>query len=929
MRFSTRTQNPYGSSNPCQSLAVARGIKVKNNLYKMNVRLYDGEMKENTREETLTVKEASPTWEAWHRRCGHLGYSSLQKMSDLNLLEGFCVDKQSSKPDCRACTEAKMSIKPYPKTQTRYNVLGLLTHMDVWGKYSIASIQGNQYFLLFVDDATRFTTVTFLKGKDEMSSKVKQYLAYLKTQGKTPWAIRVDRGKEFLNEAVQMWCCEQGIELQTTAGYSPAQNGVAERMNRTLGEMSRAMLSGQESPEFLWEPAVEHAAYVRNRAYTRALEGKTPYEAWFEKKPTVTGLREFGVPVWVLLQGQKATRKMLPKATRRTYVRYEDGPKAIKYYSAESRKILTSRNYRFLSLSSESDTPPEGIVVAPDILREGESREDAQPSSTDTQRIVSVNKRRREEEIDVNAPRKTCGKRPDYRHMNDPFSDEEEESGERSWISEEIAMNTENNVPKSLKEAKRSSEWHEWESAVRDELAQLLRKGTWKLVTKPDGAVPITNKWVFTKKYNKNGDLLKYKARLVVKGCAQRPGYDYDETYSPVVRLETIRVILALSISENLIIHQMDVKGAYLNGTLKETVYMNQPEGYEDETGRTCLLVKTLYGLKQAGREWNRELDDKLQKHRFTRLKSDPCAYVQGDKGKREIITVWVDDLLLFASSVQLCERMKKDLRSECEITDLGEPAKIIGIEITREKDTIMISQKQYVRNILMHEGLEWANPVAMPMDPNIQLEVNPDENEGNRSNSYAKLLGELQFLTNATRPDIAYAVNRLAAYTANPSLQHTTALKRILRYLAGTQNYGITYRRIEDENSFYGYSDAAYANTDDYKSTSGYVFIAGKGAITWRSKKQVTIALSSTEAEYVALSEAGREACWLRNLYEELGYQQKFPTLIRGDNDGSIAMAKNPLFHKRSKHIATHSRGVVSVDARPEAGGGGSTQRA
>ena len=195
------------------------------------------------------------------------------------------------------------------------------------------------------------------------------------------------------------------------------------------------------------------------------------------------------------------------------------------------------------------------------------------------------------------------------------------------------------------------------------------------------------------------------------------------------------------------------------------------------------------------------------------------------------------------------------------------------------------------------------------PLDPNIKLQPNPDGNEGNRSNSFARLLGELQYLANSTRPDLAFAVNRLAAYTANPSLQHVMALKRILRYLAGTKNLGITYSKASTDpnnsNYFSGFADAAYANHDDHKSTSGYVFSAAGGAITWKSKKQTTIALSSTEAEYVALSEAGREACWLRNLFEELGYPQENPILIKGDNDSSISMAKNQQFHSRSKHIA------------------------
>ena len=363
--------------------------------------------------------------------------------------------------------------------------------------------------------------------------------------------------------------------------------------------------------------------------------------------------------------------------------------------------------------------------------------------------------------------------------------------------------------------------------------------------------------------------------------------------------------MLALAALKDLKIQQMDVKGAYLNGKLKEKVYMRQPEGFDDLTGRVCLLIKTIYGLKQSGREWNKELDEKLKAKGYERLRSDPCAYIRRKGDDLEIITVWVDDLLLFASMDRLMQRMKDELHSLWEVTDIGEPTKIVGIEITRTEDSITISQTQYIEAILKREGMENANPVTMPMDPNMKLKPNPDGNEGSRSNSYARLLGELQFLANATRPDIAYAVNRLAAYTANPSLQHVGALKRILRYLAGTRTHGITYSKSPTTaNFFFGYADAAYANADDFKSTSGHVFIMAGGAITWRSKKQTTVALSSTEAEYSALSEAGREACWLRNLFDELGFPQLAPTLLKGDNDGSIAMAHNPQFHKRSKHI-------------------------
>jgi hypothetical protein len=251
---------------------------------------------------------------------------------------------------------------------------------------------------------------------------------------------------------------------------------------------------------------------------------------------------------------------------------------------------------------------------------------------------------------------------------------------------------------------------------------------------------------------------------------------------------------------------------------------------------------------------------------------------------------------------------MKSVINSEWDVTDLGEPAMIVGLEITRGDRSITISQKRYVESILEKEGMQRANPVATLLDPNVTLEPNPDGNKGDRSNSYVQLLGELQYLANASRPDIAYAVNRLAAYTANPSLQHTGALKRILRYLIGTKSYGITYsampHRNRNANLFHGHTDAAFGNTDNCKSTTGYVYTVGGGAITWMSKKQSVVALSSTDAEYVALSEAGREACWLRSLYHELGYDQMQATEIRCDNNGAITMACNPQFHKRAKHI-------------------------
>ena len=357
--------------------------------------------------------------------------------------------------------------------------------------------------------------------------------------------------------------------------------------------------------------------------------------------------------------------------------------------------------------------------------------------------------------------------------------------------------------------------------AIQNELTQFQQMGTCRLVNKPPNAIPIANKWTFIKKRNKIREVIKYKARLVAKGCAQWPGYDYVETYSPIVWMETIQAILVLVPLKGLKIQQMDIKGAYLNWQLKEKVYMQQPEGYEDTTGQICKLVKTLYGLKQSGHEWNREFDKKLKKFRFQHLRSDPCIYIKQDGDNLVIATVWVDNILLFASSDELMQQTKLDLCTEWVMTNLSEPTKIIGIEITQTENSITISQKLYIKSILEHEGLSEINSVGTPLDLNIKLRPNPDGNEGNWSHSFTRLLRELQYLANRTRPDIAFTVNRLAAYTANPSLQHVMALKQILWYLAGTINFGITYSKTSNHdnfNIFNGFSDAAHANHDDHK---------------------------------------------------------------------------------------------------------------
>jgi len=848
------------------------------------------------REQIYFTNTTTPqTWESWHRRYGHISISGLQTVLNKNLVDGFTVDRDSQIHDCVACIQAKQTHKPFPKKATSRSITpGELTHTDVWGPSRTTSLLGMRYNIVFIDDATRHGLTQQIKTKDETSSKIRQYLIFIQHQyGHKPKRVRIDQGREYLNNEFKNWCAEQGIQIEPTAPYSPSQNGVAERYNRTLAELARAMLIARNIPTYLWDHAINHAHYVRNRAYTRALPEKTPQEGWTGNRPNVSHFQEFGTAVWILREGQKLS-KLEPKSQKHIFIGFVDGSKAIKYYDTNTKQIKTSRNFHFEKLP-------------PNIQFEGEkecTQIEYQPGPNTNKQ--NQKRKQRDERDDDESPQRSKRPRiqPDYRLLNDPFADEPELAELVNDPEEEGILNSAEIInvahasltsedPQTLQEAKRAPEWPDWDDAIHTELKQHQQRKTWELTNIPPKRKPIKNKWVFVRKYDREGIVTKFKARLVAKGYSQIPGLDYFDTYSPVVRLETVRALLALATVEDWEIQQMDVKGAYLNGTLKEEIYMNQPDGYTDGTKRVCRLLKPLYGLKQSGREWYHELNIKFNKHGHHNLHADPCVFIRKTDEGITLITVWVDDLLAFASTVHLMEIAKKEISQMFEITDLGEPNKIVGIEITRDRahKTLTITQTGYIENILAKYNLQDANPVSTPMDPNIKLEPgDPDQN--NRSNEYASLIGSLMFLTVATRPDIAFAVNRLASFTANPKLSHWTAAKRVLRYLKGTKHLGIKFSKPEgpqtENTQFFGYCDASHANNHDRTSISDIVLLLAGAALISASRKQNTVALSTTEAEYICSSDIAREVKWLRNLFMEVGYPQHAPTIVYGDNLGA-----------------------------------------
>ena len=422
----------------------------------------------------------------------------------------------------------------------------------------------------------------------------------------------------------------------------------------------------------------------------------------------------------------------------------------------------------------------------------------------------------------------------------------------------------------------------------------------------PAGRKTVGCKWVFKEKVGADGNVDRYKARLVAQGFSQQYGLDYDETFSPVVRTESVHTLIALATQKNLLLNQMDVTTAFLNGILEEEVYMKQPEGFvvKGKEKMVCRLNKSIYGLKQSPRCWNAVLHEHLCKIGFTQSTSDPCIYTSD--GELTILAVFVDDILLATSSTSRLDEVKQAIARKFTVKDMGELKYFLGVTVDQKTNPAVIGlcQSAYTRKLLQKFKMDGAKPVATPVDTSQKLVKADDDSELFDKGLYQSAVGSLLYLAMWTRPDIAYAVGMVSKYCSKPSKEHWTAVKRIMHYLQGTVDYGLCYDK-GSHSKCTGYSDADWAgDIDDRRSTSGYVFSMSGGAISWRSKRQTCVSLSTAEAEYIALASAAQEAVWLQRLLQDMKAVPSRPMIINEDNQSAIALTKNPQFHGRTKHV-------------------------
>ncbi|RVW22637.1 Retrovirus-related Pol polyprotein from transposon TNT 1-94 [Vitis vinifera] len=603
--------------------------------------------------------------------------------------------------------------------------------------------------------------------------------------------IKATNGNETLHlRPFAKYLMECGIVPQYTMLGTPSQNGVAERRNRTLKDMVRSMISHSTLPESLWGEAIKTAVYILNRVPSKAV-AKTPYELWTSKKPSIRLLHVWGCPAEA--RPYKPNEKKLDSRIVSCYfVGYSERSRGFKFYDPSTRSFFEMGNAKFI--------------------------EDVELSGRELLRKVVF------EEESVNTP-----EIPPAQVM------------ESIQVHEEVTQQPQE--PQVQVPLRRST--RERRSTISDDYVVYLQEHEFDMGLEDD---PI-----LTKQDSKD-NIVRYKARLVAKGFTQKEDIDYKETFSPVSSNDSFRIIMALVAHYDLELHQMDIKTAFLNGSIDETIYMVQLENFESNNSKqlVCKLKRSIYGLKQASRQWYRKFDQVITSFGFKENTVDQCIYLKFSGRKFIILVLFVDDILLASSDVGLLHETKRFLSSKFDMKDLGDAYFVLGIQIYRDRSRgiLGLSQKAYIDKVLSRFGMSNCAPGDTPVAKGDKFSLhqcpkNELEKKDMERFPYASAIGSLMYAQVCMRPIIAYIVGMLGRYLSNPGMDHWKKAKRVIQYLQRTKDYMLTYRR-SSHLEIVGYSDSNFAGClDNRRSTSGYIFMVDGRAVSWKSVKQTLIASS------------------------------------------------------------------------------------
>ncbi|GJV05787.1 putative ribonuclease H-like domain-containing protein [Tanacetum coccineum] len=792
-----------------------------------------------------------------------------------------------------------------------------------------------------------------VKAWDETSGILQNFIRQIENQlNHRVKIIRSDNGTEFKNRDMLEFCGNKGIKQEYSNARTPQQNGVAERMNRTLIEAARTMLAdsllpttfytlsvlgkfdGKSDEGFLVGYSLNSKAYRVYNLVTKRVEVNL-HVNFLEDKPNVkrVGYRwMFDIDyltdsmnyIPVSLENQANPHAGASEVTNSA------GTSQTPYSNASEEKdedvelivvpsAVKNTKEKVESRTSSTNSKKEEILTEPQQEKKASSTD----TSEDNPKILAF--RRELEEIALKHLGTVSENSNQYiLHqilLGDPKSavqirsKVQQKSGAHALIIY-IQKQQRNNhkdqqhclfacflsqeEPKKIFEALQDDSWVQ---AMQEELLQFKLQQVWVLVDLPHGMKVIGTKWVYKNKRDERGVVVRNKARLVAQGYTQEEGIDYDEVFAPVARMEAIRLFLAIASFMRFIVYQMDVNSAFLYVTIDEEVYVSQPPGFvdPDHPKKVYKVVKALYGLHQAPRAWYATLSTFLEKHGYKRGTIDKTLFIKRDKKDIMLVQVYVDDIIFGSTKKSWCDEFEALMKSRFQMSSMGELTFFLGLQVKQNKEGIFISQDKYVAEILKKFDLVSVKTAITPMETKVAL-TKDEEAVDVDVHLYRSMIGSLMYLT-ASRPDIMFAVCVCSRFQVTPKTSHLNAVKRIFKYLKGKPNLGLWYPR-ESPFDLEAFSDSDYGGSNlDRKSTTGGCQFLGQRLISWQCKKQTIVATSTTEAEYVAAANCCGQVLWVQNQLLDYGFNF-MNTKIHIDNESTICIVKNPVYHSKTKHI-------------------------
>ena len=855
--------------------------------------------------EIVRKSEVDDVQDLWHDRLGHPAYTTLVRMQKQGTVTGLPVKMFSSTAWCDACGTAKLTSKPITKMTETHKLESEQPlekiHVDTIGPLPVGGAEKFCYILHVVDDYSRYRWAFCVSKKTAIPEVLVGWMKKIQrvTERKIK-NLKADMGTEFMNEKVANYCNAEGIVVDTSPPGVPQLNGAVERANRTLKEGLRSLLTAARLTKWYWPYAAKCATYLGNRLGTRTLpDFKSPFEVFWGKKPSVKHLRVFGAHGFAL--DGRPKRSLQNPGRPAMFLGYDTNKRAYMVKWLDTNVIGVARtgrwNERKLRGSFNHSTKPaecdlrEVLDMFPSNLASTEQEKITRKSTADEheegEMIPEQNKNMQGwcDVVSDNIVNKPRERKP--RTKFDPSDTARKAIVKMSRLE----------APKHFKEIRHRPDSEEWFQSYFTEIDSLEKIGEFEIIDRnevPSGQQILPVLELF--KVKPDG---RKKTRIVVRGDLQ---HDTDlDVYSPTANAVAVRLVVGLAAANDWKLRQLDVKNAYLHGRTETPTYIELPTGHPKKDGKQKVYktFSSVYGLKQAPRVWNSTMHQFLISAGFTACPVEKCLYVKGTF----LLILYVDDVLYCAKTQSEIDDFEKMIQKRFSVTIEPQVKRFLGFEIVEDADGITLKQEEYVKRLIQTFRLQNARAVSVPMQSGLDLNANNGE-EMSDNHLYQALLGALLYINLQTRPDICYSINVLSRHAKTPTTTHLRLLKHVARYLKGTSGLGLRFNRSKKMN-LYLFVDSSWANGPARKSMFGFFVMLNGVPVSFRTKRQSIVALSTTEAEYIGMCEGVKELLFVRNMMNFLGFKISEPLMVYNDNQGAINIGRDLTSVSRTKHIS------------------------